>query len=310
MDAKNIINYNRPDRQYLSGKNMWAQRIPFYFGYGYAGVAGKTGTAPYAYRFARLYIIGDGCPIPAHDYEYLHGIAGDELISVRRPLATDGEFINRLHDTQMFISNTEDYAKTIRSYGYAIFTMAPTGRYEDIPDAGNITGNDIAEETYGIFIGIRLHPSQFGGCIDNNTGKTYDAIVFVSTANPAVVFFPPIDYNVATFEILQFGTANEMNSASSLDIERRVRTYNKGLALPITSSPYNIPDFSSMRASCKQLRADGKGPATEIYVKKGDIRNYPTYNADGAYYLFPQQAGICTYDCLHMVEWTLKIMTH
>lgn len=309
MDAKNIINYSRPDRQYLSGKNMWAQRIPFYFGYGYAGAAGKIGTAPYAYRFARLYIIGDGCPIPAHDHEYLNGIAGDELISVRRPLPTDGEFINQLREQQMFISETADYATNIKSNGYAIFTMAPTSRYEDIPEVGNITGNDIADETYGIFIGIRLHPSQFGGCIDNNTGKTYDAIVFVSMANPAVVFIP-FDYSIATFEALQFGIANEKTSPSSLGIARRVRTYNNGLAFPITSSPYDIPNFSSVRASCKQLRADGNGPSTEIYGKQGDIRNFPTYNADSAYYLFPQQAGICTYDCLHMVEWTLKIMTH
>lgn len=309
MDAKNIINYSRPDRQYLSGKNMWAQRIPFYFGYGYAGAAGKIGTAPYAYRFGRLYIIGDGCPIPAHDYEYLNGTAGDELISVRRPLPTNGEFINQLCEQQIFISETADYATNIKSYGYAIFTMAPTSRYADIPEVGNITGNDIAGETYGIFIGIRLHPSLFGGCIDNNTGKTYDAIVFVSMTNPAVVFFP-CEYSVATFEVLQFGTVNEMTTESSLGIIRRVRTYNNGLAFPITSSPYDIPNFSSVRASCKQLRTDGNGFSTEIYGKQGDIRNYPTYNADGAYYLFPQQANICTYDCLHMVEWTLKIMTH
>lgn len=310
MDARNIIIYNRPDRQYLSGKNMWAQRIPFYFGYGYTGAAGKIGTAPYAYRFARLYIIGDGCPIPAHDHEYLNGIAGDELISVHRPLPTDGEFINQLRDTQMFINADADYAVTVKSHGYAIFTMAPTGRYEDIPEVGNITGNDIADETYGIFIGIRLHPSPFGGCLDENTGKTYDAIVFVSMTNPAVVFFPPINYNIVTFEILQFGVANEMNSLSSLGIGRRMRTYNKGMAFPIISSPYDVPSFNAMLASCKQLRADGNGFSTEIYGKQGDIRNYPTYNADGAYYLFPQQANICTHDCLHMVEWNLKILTH
>ena len=309
MDAKNIINYSRPDRQYLSGKNMWAQRIPFYFGYGYTGADGKIGTPPYAYRFARLYIIGDGCPIPAHDYEYQNGIAGDELISVRRPLPTDGEFINQLREQQMFISETADYATNIKSNGYAIFTMAPTSRYEDIPEVGNITGNDIADETYGIFIGIRLHPSLFGGCIDNNTGKTYDAIVFVSMTNPAVVFFP-CDYSIATFEILQFGAANEMNSVSSLGIGRRVRTYNAGMAFPINSSPYDVPNFNHMLASCKQLRADGNGPSTEIYGKNGDILNYPTYNADGAFYLFPQQANICTYDCLHMVEWNLKILRH
>ena len=271
MDARNIINYSRLDRQYLSGKNMWAQRIPFYFGYGYTGADGKIGTPPYVYRFARLYIIGDGCPIPAHDHEYLNGIAGDELISVQRPLPTDGEFINQLRDTEMFINAAADYAVTIKSYGYAIFTMAPTGRYADIPEVGNITGNDIADETYGIFIGIRLHPSFFGGCLDENTGKTYDAIVFVSMTNPAVVFFPPIDYNIVTFEILQFGAANEMNSVSSLGKERRVRTYNEGMAFPITSSPYDIPDsweWVRLKNCCiKEIRR-GKSPK---YTTKSNI---------------------------------------